>query len=70
MTGLIGSGNGSSSLGGSGGGSDRTEGFNGSGCFPIDSGGVALGKMTGGLVACLVTGSSWKDTSAGPGEEG
>jgi len=43
---------------------------NGNGCFPIDSGGVALGKMAGGSVACLATGSSLKDTSPGPGEEG
>ena len=58
------------SLGGSGGRSGRTDGFNGSGCFPIDSGGVALGKMTGDLAVCLVTGSSPKDTSFGPGKEG
>jgi len=43
---------------------------NGNGCFPIDSGGVALGKMTGGLVVCLATGSRLKDTSSGPGKEG
>ena len=43
---------------------------NGNGCVPIDSGGVALGKMAGDLVVCLATGSSLKDTSSGPGKEG
>ena len=36
---------GRSSMGG------RDGGFNGNGAFPISSGGKALGKMTGGLVA-------------------
>jgi len=43
---------------------------NGNGCFLISSGGVALGKMTGGLVACLATGFRLKDISSGVGEEG
>ena len=47
---------------------DRDGGFNG--CFPISSGGVALGKMTSGLVTCLVTGFRLKDMSSGVGEEG
>jgi len=29
---------------------NRDSGFNGDGAFPISSGGIALGKMTGGLV--------------------
>jgi len=47
---------------------DRDGGFNGNGCFPISSGGVALGKMTGGT-AGLVVGFRSKDTSTGVGEE-
>jgi len=57
---------------GLGGRSSRGDGdgrFNGNGCFPICSGGVALGKMTGGA-AGLVVGFRSKDTSAGVGEEG
>jgi len=45
---------------------DRDGGFNGNGAFPICSGGVALGKMTGGLVA----GFRSRDTTCGVSKEG
>jgi len=45
---------------------NRDGGFNGNGAFPISSGGVALGKMTGGLVA----GFRSKDTTSGVAKEG
>jgi len=41
----------SSGLGGKSSIGDRDGGFNGNGAFPISSGGEALGKMTGDLVA-------------------
>ena len=44
----------------------RDGGFNGNGAFPISSGGIALGKMTGGLV----TGFRLKDTTCGVFKEG
>ena len=40
-----------SGLGGMSSRGDSDGGFNGSGAFPISSGGVAVGKMTEGLVA-------------------
>ena len=52
-----------SGLGGRSSRGDRDGGFNG-------NGGVALGKMTGGLVAGLADGLRSKDTSSGVGEEG
>jgi len=55
-----------SGLGGRSSRGDRDGGFNGSGAFPISSGGIALGKMTGGLVA----GFRSKDTTLGVGKEG
>jgi len=33
---------------------DRDGGFNGNGTFPISSGGVALGKMTGGAAGLVI----------------
>jgi len=54
---------------GLGGRSSRDGGFNGNGAFPISSGGVALGRTTGGL-AGLTAGLRSKDTSAGVDEEG
>jgi len=48
---------------------DRDGGFNGSGAFPISSGGVALGKMTGGT-ASLVVGFRLMDMRLGVGREG
>jgi len=59
-----------SGLGGSSSRGDSDGGFTGSGAFPISSGGIALGKMTGGLVACLITGFRSKDMSSGVGKEG
>jgi len=59
-----------SGLGGRSSRGDRDSGFNGNGAFPISSGGVALGKMTGDLVADLVVGFRLKDTSSGVVEEG
>jgi len=44
--------------------------FDGNGCFPISSGGVVLGKMTGGLVACLAASFRLKDVTVGVGKEG
>jgi len=44
----------------------RDGGFSGNGAFPISSGGVALGKMTGGLV----TGFRSKDTTSGVPKDG
>ena len=55
-----------SGLGGKSSRGDRDGGFNGNGAFLISSGGVALGKMTGGLV----TGFRSKDTTSGVFEEG
>jgi len=57
-------------LGGKSSRGNRDGGFNGNGCFPISSGGVALGKTTDGLVACLVAGFRSKDMRPGEGEEG
>jgi len=48
---------------------DRDGGFNGNGAFPISSGGVALGKTTGGT-AGLVVGFRSKETRLGMGREG
>jgi len=48
-------------LGGRSSRGDRDGGFNGNGAFPISSGGVALGKMTGGLVL----GFKSRDTTCG-----
>jgi len=59
-----------SGLGGSSSEGGRGGGFSGNGCFPISSGGVALGKMTGGLVAFLTTGFRSKDMGPGVGVEG
>jgi len=59
-----------SGLGGRSSRGDRDGGFTGNGCFPISSGGIALGKMTGGLVTCWVTGFRLKDVSSGVGEKG
>jgi len=55
-----------SGLGGRSSRGDRDGGFNGNGVFPISSGSIALGKMTGSLV----TGLRSKDTSSGVGKEG
>jgi len=55
-----------SGLGGRSSRGDRDGGFNGNGAFPISSGGIALGKMTGGLV----TGFRLKDTTCGVFKEG
>jgi len=57
-----------SGLGGRSSKGDSDGGFNGNGCFPISSGGMALGKMTGGA-AGLVIGFRSKDMSAGVGKE-
>jgi len=51
---------------GLGGTSSRTGRFIGNGCFPMRSGGVALGNMGDGLV----TGFRSKDTRSGVVEEG
>ena len=51
---------------GLGGISSRTGGFIGNGCFPMRSGGVALGNMGDGLV----TGFRSKDMRSGVVEEG
>ena len=61
MSGLVHSG-----LGGRSSRGDRDGGFNDSGAFPISSGSVALGKMTGGLVA----GFRLKDTTCGVFKKG
>jgi len=53
-------------LGGRSSRGDRGGGFTGSGTFPIRSDGVALGKMTEGLVA----GNRSKDTTSGVAKEG
>ena len=53
-------------LGGRSSRGDRSGGFNGNGAFPISSGSVALGKMTGDLVA----GFRSKDTTCGVFKEG
>jgi len=45
---------------------DRDGGFNGNGAFPISSGGMALGKMTGDLVA----GFRSRDMACGVSKEG
>jgi len=55
-----------SGLGGRSSRGNRDGGFNGNGAFPISSGGVALGKMTGGLL----TGFRSKDTTGGVSKEG
>jgi len=55
-----------SGLGGRSSRGDRDGGFIGNGAFPISSGSVASGKMTGGLVA----GFRSKDTMLGVGKEG
>jgi len=47
---------------------DSDGGFNG--VSPISSGGVALGKMTGGLVVILVTGLKLKVVTSGISKEG
>ena len=57
-----------SGLGGMSSKGDSDGGFNGKGTFPISSGGIALGKMTGG--ASLVTGLRLKDMRSGVGKEG
>ena len=57
-----------SGLGGRSSKGDRDGGFNGSGAFPISSGGIVLGKMTGGA-AGLVIGFRSKDMSTGVGKE-
>jgi len=54
-----------SGLGGRSSRGDKDGGFNGNGAFPISSGGIALGKMTGGLI----TGFRSRDTSSGVGKE-
>jgi len=56
VTGLVHSG-----LGGRSSRGDSDGGFSGNGAFPISSGGVALGKITGSLV----TGFRSKDTTSG-----
>jgi len=61
VAGLVPSGPGGRSSRGS-----RDGGFNGNGAFPISSGGIALGKMTGGLV----TGFRSKDVTCGVSKEG
>ena len=69
MTGLVCSGMAGlvqSGLGGRSSRGDRDDGFSGNGAFPISSGGVALGKMTGGLV----TGFRSKDATSGVLKEG
>jgi len=58
-----------SGLGGRSSRGNRDGGFNGNGAFPISSGGVALGKITGGTVG-LVIGFRSKDMSVGMVEEG
>jgi len=55
-----------SGLGGRSSRGDRDGGFNGNGAFPISSGSIALGKMTGDLVA----GFRSKDTTCGVFKEG
>jgi len=55
-----------SGLGGRSSRGDRDGGFNGNGAFPISSGGIAVGKMTEGLVA----GFRSKDTTSGVPKEG
>jgi len=55
-----------SGLGGRSSRGDRDGGFTGSGAFPISSGSIALGKMTGGLV----TGFRSKDVTCGVSKEG
>jgi len=45
---------------------DSDGGFDGSGCFPMSSGGVALGNMGNGLV----TGFRSKDMTCGVPKEG
>ena len=53
-------------LGGMSSKGDSDSGFNGNGCFPMSSGGVALGNMGDGLVA----GFRSKDTTSGVPKEG
>jgi len=55
-----------SGLGGRSSRGDSDGGFRGNGIFPISSGGIASGKMTGGLVA----GFRSKNTMFGVGREG
>ena len=45
-------------------------GFNGSGAFPISSGGVALGKMTGGTGVVLCTGVPIRGMASGRRKNG
>jgi len=55
-----------SGLGGRSSRGDRDGRLNGNGAFPISSGGMALGKMTGDLVA----GFRSRDTTCGMSKEG
>ena len=55
-----------SGLGGKSSRGNRDGGFNSNGAFPICSGGMALGKMTDGLVA----GFRSKDVTSGVDKEG
>jgi len=59
-----------SGLGGRSSKGSRDSRFIGSGTFPISSGSIASGKMTGGLVVGLVAGPKSKDTTVGVGKKG
>jgi len=59
-----------SGLGGISSRGDSNGGFNGNGCFPISSGGVALGKITGGTGVVLCTGVPMRGIESGKRKNG